>query len=707
MRRSLDIFAFTCVLLAVSALFCLHLAELLNDSGTGSQFWPADIRLLVARLLGGTVDRTAGGDWQVTVLALPVWLRLVAALLLTSAIVWFRRTNRVAAHADWKACCQGSSAAMMLGMAWWLVETIGQTAWPAAGRFAVTAAPLWTMTSLAAVILALLLAVARRFAQMRLCGRCGRRGWGFALLIATGAWAMVSYWMNFQLYQLLLIPHGDSAMYEEHLWNVWHGKGFRSYLDQGLFAGEHFQVIHLLLLPLHMLWPSHLLLELAETAALASCTIPLYRIALRYGQRHSTAALLGMAWLFYFPMHFLDIAVDQKTFRPICLALPFLFWMIDFAERRQIAGTLICLLVALSAKEDVALVTAPLLGVLAVLHWRSGRSMQTEVDGVGSRRAVRWLAGASVFSIGYLVAVVLVGIPAFRDGDVVHYSRYFGELGSSPGELIRNSLARPGLLLGQLFSVRTLVYLLVFLAPLGFMPLRRPFVLLAGLPSFAMLSLLQFSDDSGGLPPVPYHHFHAPLLPVLFWAAAAGLQPLHRGTSSKGNERRWMQQAIAWLPDFRQRPGLWMLLCSVLTGVVASPMPWGTTFWSKESPLGYRNLYVPVDPAMRQRAAMANVVEQQIPMSARVAATDFIHTRLTHRERSYDYSNYPRAVNNNRPGAPPDADFIVIDTQHRYSEISSVDQIPEYVAEPEAWLVVPDRTRGFFIILQRRSQSAR
>ena len=75
--------------------------------------------------------------------------------------------------------------------------------------------------------------------------------------------------MNWQLYRGLLMPHGDSAMYEEHLWNLEHGKGFRSYLDRGLFLGEHVQVIHILLIPLHLLWPSQLLLEACQSIALA------------------------------------------------------------------------------------------------------------------------------------------------------------------------------------------------------------------------------------------------------------------------------------------------------------------------------------------------------------------------------------------------------------------------------------------------------
>src|SRR6185503_11115540 len=83
----------------------------------------------------------------------------------------------------------------------------------------------------------------------------------------VGIYVVVFVTMNWRLYFNLLIPHGDSAMYEEHLWNVLHGKQFRSYLDQGLFLGEHIQVVHLGLLPLYVLWPSHLLLELCESLA--------------------------------------------------------------------------------------------------------------------------------------------------------------------------------------------------------------------------------------------------------------------------------------------------------------------------------------------------------------------------------------------------------------------------------------------------------
>ena len=75
--------------------------------------------------------------------------------------------------------------------------------------------------------------------------------------------------------------------------------------------------------------------------------------------------------------------------------------------------------------------------------------------------------------------------------------------------------------------------------------------------------------------------------------------------------------------------------------------------------------------------------------------------------RSYDYSDYPRAVNNYKPGVPDDTDYIVIDTQQEYSKIQRPEQVREYREHPDQWELLPDTTDGYFIVLKRkRSTSA-
>ena len=131
---------------------------------------------------------------------------------------------------------------------------------------------------------------------------------------ACGLYIVIFTTMNWRLYFNLLVPHGDSAMYEEHLWNLLHGKGFRSYLDQGLFLGEHIQFVHLFLIPLYVLWPSHLLLELCESSALALGAFPVYWMTQRQTKSDRAALAAAVAYLLYSPMQFLDIEIDLKTF---------------------------------------------------------------------------------------------------------------------------------------------------------------------------------------------------------------------------------------------------------------------------------------------------------------------------------------------------------------------------------------------------------
>ncbi|MCA9118343.1 MAG: DUF2079 domain-containing protein, partial [Planctomycetaceae bacterium] len=237
-------------------------------------------------------------------------------------------------------------------------------------------------------------------------------------------WAVVFTAMNWQLYRSLRVPHGDSAMYEEHLWNFEHGKGFRSYLDQGLFLGEHIQVIHLGLIPLHLLWPSQLMMELCESVALALGAIPIMQMALRHAQDRRAAWLLGGAYLLWFGTHYLDIAIDLKTFRPIAFGAPLMLWWLDALEQAKWKRSLVLLLLVLACKEDYAIVTAPVGLWLAVEAW-GNRDRSPEERRF---RMAFGLAHAALLTL-YLGLVVKVFIPWFRGWENVHYAAYFQALG--------------------------------------------------------------------------------------------------------------------------------------------------------------------------------------------------------------------------------------------------------------------------------------
>ncbi len=510
------------------------------------------------------------------------------------------------------------------------------------------------------------------------------------LAAAVVTYIVVFTTMNWQLFNGLLVPHGDSVMYEEHLWNVLHGKGFRSYLDQGLFLGEHIQVIHLALLPFYAIWPSHLLLELFESIALAAGAVPVFWMARRWSESSRYATFLAMAYLLYSPLQFLDIAIDLKTFRPICFGLTAMLFALDQFERGRIKSTVVLFFVALLAKEDFALILAPLGGWILVQPFLKKTTVKDASPQFLTERklAVKYGVGLMIASVAYLLLTTRILIPWFRDGAEVHYARYFAKFGDAIGEIVTNMLTQPGLLVEELVTIASISYLLALLLPLAFLPLLSPARFCVAAPILALLCLNEIVKGD----PQPHHHFHAPVVPVLFWAAAHSLHKFR--SESKSRLRAWTNRLVSRDQDFV--PCFVLVLCCFV-GAVVGMSPLSIRFWDVGSFFHWEKLYVPTE-----RAEKFATVLEQIPMDARVASTDFVHPRFTHHERSYDYSHYLRKVAGYENQVPDDTDFIVIDTRHYYSDIKSPEQVRELRDEPDKWELLEDRSDGYFIVLKRR-----
>lgn len=514
-----------------------------------------------------------------------------------------------------------------------------------------------------------------------------------ATLAAAAIFSIVFTAMNWQIYNGLLLPHGDSAMYGEHLWNITHGKGFRSYLDQGLFLGEHVQVVHLLLLPLYVAWPSQLLLELCETLVLAAGAIPVFWIARRHSGSTACASLLAITWLLYTPLQYLDIEIDLKTFRPMSFGVTAMLFGIDFFERGRLKSTAACFLLALAAKEDFALILIPLGVWLAGQSWwqRKNESANLDVAPVAPKRGLALGAGLTVFSLTYLLLVTRVVIPWFRDGKEVHYARYFAKFGDSLGEIVVSMLTDPALVFDEFVTITSANYLLALFVPLAFLPFLSPSRLLVAAPILGLLCLNEIVKSD----PFPRHHFQGPVLPILFWSAAAGLGIVNRLPAGR---RRAILNRV--LPGGAVTVATFGCLAAMQSGAMLGMSPASLSFWDSGSP-NHWSRYVP-----GERAEMIELVLAEIPENSRVASTDYVHTRLTHYERSYDYSDYRREVAGDKEGVPADTDFIVIDMKHHYNtEIRSPADVRELQTEPGNWVFLDElyeKTNGCFIVLKRR-----
>lgn len=481
--------------------------------------------------------------------------------------------------------------------------------------------------------------------------------------------------LNTLLYLNLLVPHGDSAMYEEHLWNLLHGKGFRSFIDKGLFLGEHIQVIHLGLIPVYLLWPSHVLLEWCESLGLALGALPVYHLAYRATQCRWRATCLACAYLLYIPMQRLDISIDFKTFRPEAFGIPLLLAAFNALDARRWKSFGIWLLAALMVKEDYALIIGPL-GLWIAIH-----EVRIATPGPG-----RWqrcwpgiaLAGSAVV---YLWWAVKVAIPYFKAGNEVHYAKYFSQFGNSTNEIVYNLILHPDWLLRELVTPENFLFAAALCLSLALLPLWSPGRLAVGLPLFAALGLNQIARNT-------QHHFHAPLVAIVFWAAAHGLRNV--GTVADV-WAKWRGNTNVITSDGARFAVVMTLFAASGFHFWHSLSPGGLPFWDTASSAHWKLKYLPTP-----RVAEFQKIWPLIPSDRHVASTDFIHPRFNHHERSYDYSDY-------RLDVPPDVEFLIIDVRGPYSKIQTPSDVTEIQRHPDRWELLPDTTNGYFYVFRRRA----
>lgn len=630
----------------------------------------------------------------------PSYGRIAAINLCSGVFLWLTGAWMIA-HRTGISLSQALGRFGMTGWIWGLIPTLWEIARILAAGFGegnvltlflTASAPLWMAITLAGWLATFAVLMNKPWLIVSQETKPSRKAF-YGVVIAASIYVVIFTAMNWQLYRNMLVPHGDSAMYEEHLWNFTHGKGFRSYLEDRLFLGEHLQVVHLLLLPLHLIWPSLMMMDLCESLALASAAFPVYWMTIRHSHSPKVGMLLAIGYLLYFPMQYLDIAIDLKTFRPSAFGIPAILFGLDQLERGRIKSAIGFWLIALSAQEDFTIVLAPL-GLWIALFPSAAIKQDTSNQPLGKRRLRMLGLGMAIFNVIYLILALKVIMRWFRGGAEIHYVGYFQKFGSSLEEVVRNILGNPELLFSELFAVTTPIYAMMLLVPLGMMALFSPSRLLVGLPLFGLLCLNELSRT-------PHHHFHAPIIPILFWAAAAGVAKFpgcikRPGTSTDPNAQKKRMQTL-WAAYF-------VVASAFATGLYSSMGPLGIGFWDPHSPAYWKDRYI-----VQERAKKFALIYDEIPKHARVFSTDFVHPRFTHHARSYDYSSYPRKTDEELKKPEPGVTYyLVIDTRHPYNlkdpnGIQKPEDIKEYREHPEEWELLPDETDGYYFVLKRRN----
>lgn len=322
----------------------------------------------------------------------------------------------------------------------------------------------------------------------------------------------------------------DLSLYQSVVDSLVSGRGFTSSLLQRSFLSEHASFVLVTWAPFYLAWPSPLALLLLQAATTALAAVPLAALGRREGLSRLEAGALAGAFLLN-PILWKGFVYDVHPE----LMLPGLLAATAWAARASRWPLFFLFgLLALSVKEDTALVVAP------VCLWLVAR-----------RGTARWppLALAALSLAWMLVALRWV-IPTAGDG-VPRESRFllerYGHLGASYGEIVINVLTHPAWWGEWLFARPSLE----FIAGLGFTPLLEPLAALAALPHFLLNRATSY-----GVQRDLFAYYGVPAFSVLLVAAPAAAARAKRRFGTAG--ALVVGLSLAWPTAMQVTPASWL-----------------------------------------------------------------------------------------------------------------------------------------------------
>ena len=400
----------------------------------------------------------------------------------------------------------------------------------------------------------------------------------------------------------------DMGLYDQGIWLVSRFKDPFVTIRGLNFFEHHVNLITLLFVPAYWLGAGPHFLYLVETVWMAAGAVPLWLLA--RDRLHSGWLAVGVAacFLLYPSLEW----INWWHFHPdalIVTPLLFAWWL---AARRRWRWFAVALAVALACKEDAALAVIVLGLVLAVR---------------GERRAGLLTTAAGA---GWFLLATKVIIPAAGGGDGPFYQELFPGFGDSLGEIVWNMVVHPSRLLELATMPDRLTYYWRLLAPVAFMPLAAPLVLLVGAPQ-AVVNVTSGHSLTHDF----RFHYTAIVLAAVFLATV-------EGTAWAGRGRAARRLLVAVL-----------LATSLAANVAWSPSPLGRQYdsgiWARAEP----------------RHATVKAALRLVPPDAGVSATYYLVPHLTHRVDVYEFPN-PWVVTNwgahgENPPDPATVDYLVVD----------------------------------------------
>ena len=428
---------------------------------------------------------------------------------------------------------------------------------------------------------------------------------------------IVCYTLNFGA--LSLLKHAafqthtaDLGNMDQPIWNTLHGRFVEETKDdgtQGTRLTDHVEPIFALVSLSFLIYDGVESILIFQTIAIALGALPVYWLARRRLRSEWAGVSFALVYLLFPALQ----ASNLTEFHAVPLAVAPLLFTFYFIEQGNSLGMWISALVALSVKEEIALLVF-MMGLYAVLFHKS----EPRREGVLPHQGIM----LSLVSLAWFGVTTFVIIPHFSEsGNSVYVGRY-ESLGGSFGSALRVGLTQPWKIIALLLQGNRLAYLVGLLAGTGFMPLFWPFALLMSAPVLLANLLSDYPAMFSG-----EFHYSAPVVPFIVIGAIYGTGWLtDRLVQSKirlGQRNRILIVLTLWVL-------LWALGYNYLRGFC----PWSVDFEIPQVTAHHR---------LFQRFAA------QIPPQTIISTTPPLFPHLSHRPVIYLFPDVR------------DAEFVLLD----------------------------------------------
>jgi uncharacterized membrane protein len=414
----------------------------------------------------------------------------------------------------------------------------------------------------------------------------------------------------------------DMGIMDQAIWSVTHGQLLHQTIcnvvsDTNCYSAAgisrfaiHFEPVLFPVSLLYLIFSGPKTLLVFQTLVVASGAFPAFWLARLRLRNELAAAGIALVYLLY-------PAQQQATifeFHAVTLTAAFLLFTLYFMYTRRTIWLFIFAILAMACKEEIPLVIAffGLWSIIFQQRWRSGLGLLL--------LAMAW--------VGVTLLVYRIFSPT---GHPLLASRY-AYLGKGPIEIARNILLHPFSLIYQhVLEHSHRQYLRILLAPVGYVPLLAPWILVLAVP---LLAVNLFSSDPNQY--LGIFQYSAEIVPVLIFATIEGIVVIIWGLQWFSNRLRERykrpQQASEKPVTAPGRLGRWLrpVALTILTGfvlftVVQQDYPYGSLPFSR----GFSWPQVTAHDTLAQRFI------DMIPASASVSAQSSLVPHLSERNSVY------------------------------------------------------------------------